>query len=172
MAVRRKCFVTYHHADEKQVAEFVSRFDHKGDAFIVRRLGEMPDDIIESSETAYVMRRIRENFIRDSTVTLVLAGACTWARRYVDWEIQASLRQGANELPNGLLGIPLAGFKKWPERFQTNIAGVDAYAGSMAYPQTLGALQQGIEWAFARRATHASKIVNPRDRFSYNRTCP
>ena len=42
MAVRRKCFVTYHHEDEGQVADFVARFDHKGDVFIVRRLGEMP----------------------------------------------------------------------------------------------------------------------------------
>jgi hypothetical protein len=50
--------------------------------------------------------------------------------------------------------------------------GADGYAGWIPYPQTLVALQQGIEWAFARRSTHASKTVNPRERFSYNRVCP
>ena len=172
MLVRRKCFVTYHHADETQVSNFVSTFDHEGDVFIVRRLGEMPSDIVDSNDSGYVMRRIRENFISDSTVTLVLAGACTWARRYVDWEIQACLRQGTSELPNGLLGIPLKGFKQWPERFQINMADCDAYAGWIPYPETIDALRQGIEWAFARRTTHASKIINPRDRFGYNKACP
>ena len=172
MAVRRKCFITYHHADEKQVADFVGKFDHNGDVFIVRRLGEMPGDIVDSTDTDYVMRKIREEFISDSTVTLVLAGACTWARRYVDWEIQASLRQGASQLPNGLLGIPLTGFKQWPTRLESNINGNEGYAGSIPYPQTLDVLQQGIEWAFARRTTHANKISNPRERFGYNKSCP
>ena len=172
MAVRRNSFVTYHHEDERQVADLVAQFDHKGDVFIVRRLGEMPGDIVDSTDTGYVMRRIREDFISDSTVTLVLAGACTWARRYVDWEIQASLRQGSGQLPNGLLGIPLRGYKQWPERLLANMTGNDAYAGWIEYPQTLDALQHGIEWAFARRTTHAGKITNPRDRFGYNRTCP
>lgn len=170
MQTRRKCFITYHHADDQAVASFVKTFDHAGDVFIVRRLGEMPDDIVDSTDTDYVMRRIREDYIRDSTVTLVLAGRCTWARRYVDWEIQASLRQPANALPNGLLGIKLPGFSQWPERLSKNMA-EGGYAGWIDYPTSLQNLQHAIEWAFGRRTTHTSKIVNPRDRFSYNRTC-
>lgn len=172
MATRRKCFITYHHADASAVQAFVNAFDHKGDVFIVRRLGEMPTDIVNSTDTEYVMRRIRENFIMDSTVTLVLAGACTWARRYVDWEIEASLRQSASGLPNGLLGIQLPGFRQWPERLQKNMTSANDYAGYIEYPATLERLQSAIEWAFARRTTHTSKIINPRERFSYNRVCP
>lgn len=171
MAARRKCFITYHHADDAVVQRFVETFDHSGDVFIVRRLGEMPNDIVDSTNTDYVMRRIREDYIKDSTVTLVLAGRCTWARRYVDWEIQASLRQPTNGLPNGLLGIKLPSFSQWPERLSMNMNGDDRYAGWIDYPATLQSLQNAIEWAFSHRATHASKIVNPRDRFSYNRTC-
>jgi MTH538 TIR-like domain (DUF1863) len=69
MAIRRKCFISYHHAD--------------------------------------LMGRIRADYIKDSTVTIVLAGKCIWARRYVDWEIQASLRAGQTVSPNGLLGLKL-----------------------------------------------------------------
>jgi hypothetical protein len=38
------------------------------------------------------LRRIRQLYLLDSTVTIVLIGKCTWARKFVDWETQASLR--------------------------------------------------------------------------------
>ena len=69
---RRKCFISYHHADDEAVRRFVDIFDHAHDVFIVRRLGEMPDDIVDSNNTDYVMSRIRKDYIRDSTVTIVL----------------------------------------------------------------------------------------------------
>lgn len=171
---RRKCFISYHHADDGAVRRFVETFDHAHDVFIVRRLGEMPEDIVDSSNSDYVMSRIRQNYIQDSTVTIVLAGQCTWARRYVDWEIQASLRSGETLSPNGLLGIKLPTFTQWPERFNLNLkqAGqADSYAGFIEYPQTLKQLESAIEWAFARRSTHRQYIRNPRERFTYNRQC-
>ncbi|MBN1655077.1 MAG: TIR domain-containing protein [Deltaproteobacteria bacterium] len=47
----------------------------------------------------YVMRRIRDEHLRDSTVTIVMIGNCTWSRKYVDWELQASLRSGPIVIP-------------------------------------------------------------------------
>lgn len=172
MSIRRKCFISYHHADANAVERFVRTFDHSGDVFIVRRLGEMPDDIVDSTDTDYVMRCIRERYITDSTVTIVLAGACTWARRYVDWEIQASLRQPAGGLPNSLLGIKLPTFTQWPDRLSDNMNSADSYARWMDYPTSPQDLQAAIEQVLARRTTHVAKIVNPGDRFGYNRTCP
>jgi hypothetical protein len=176
MAARRKCFISYHHADERAVAQFVSTFDHNHDVFIRRRLGEMPEDVINSTNPEYVMGRIRELYIEDSTVTIVMLGQCTWARRYIDWEIQASLRQSEQYLPNGLLGIKLPTFTQFPERLNSNLSapGEPAdrnFAGHIEYPTTLQALENAIEWAFTRRVTHKQYIKNPRERFSYNRTC-
>jgi MTH538 TIR-like domain (DUF1863) len=37
----------------------------------------MPEDAIDSMDTDYVMGRIRSDYIKDSTVTIVLAGRCT-----------------------------------------------------------------------------------------------
>ena len=109
--VRRKCFISYHHDDQDEVDTFIRTFDHEKDAFISRGLGhEMSQDIIDSNDTDYVMRRIRELFLKGSSVTLILLGRCTWARRYVDWEIQASLRSGTTVTPNGLLGIKLRSY--------------------------------------------------------------
>ena len=101
--IRRKCFISYHHADQAAVNQFVRDFDHIDNSLIARGLGtEMPGDVINSNNTDYVMAKIRERFLSDSTVTIVLMGRCTWARRYVDWEIQSSLRQGVYSTPHGL----------------------------------------------------------------------
>jgi MTH538 TIR-like domain (DUF1863) len=176
MAIRRKCFISYHHADQKYVDYFVNAFDERHHVFIARQLGAMPDDIINSSDTDYVMTRIRVNYIKDSTVTLVLGGKCTWARRYVDWELQASLRSGANTKPNGLLGIKLPSFpERWPERFNSNLlheGQIDCYARWLAWDQVnIDNLSNAIDAAYERRVTHIKYIVNPRDQMGYNRPC-
>lgn len=64
--VRRKCFISYHHADQDAVNRFIRDFDHDADCFIARGLGEeMSPDIIQSTDTSYVMRRIRERFLKE-----------------------------------------------------------------------------------------------------------
>lgn len=174
MATRRKCFISYHHADQGYVDAFVKHFDDTHNLFIARQLGSMPEDVIDSNNTDYVMRRIREDYIKDSTVTIVLVGKCTWARRYVDWEIQASLRSGETVIPNGLLGIKLPTFSKFPERFNANLlheGKTDCYARWLTWDNMSQNLWQAIDSAHGRRTTHRSFIVNVRDRMSYNRQC-
>lgn len=178
--MRHKCFISYHHDDQAEVDRFIRAFDIDRDVFISRGLGgEMDGDIINSSDTDYVMRRIRELYLRDSTVTIVLMGKCTWARRYVDWEIQSSIRSGETVTPNGLLGIMLPSFPKrnglFPKRFVANLKQStevrDCYARWIRYPGSGDVLKTAIEAAFNRRATHRKWINNPRERFRYNRQC-
>lgn len=163
----RKCFLSYHAADKAAVDKFYS--DFRGD--FIRRGSDMDQDIIDSTDTDYVMRRIREKFLKDSTVTIVLIGSCTWARRYIDWEAQASLRKPANGSPNGLVGIQLnPANTKLPERVQSNHD--SGYAKFYKYPNSSALLNTIIEEAFNARTNLADKIINPRDKFKYNRTCP
>jgi antiphage defense system Thoeris ThsB-like protein len=174
--IRRKVFISYHHADQDEVDRFIRTFDHNRDVFIARGLGrEMSQDIIDSLDTAYVMSRIRELFLADSSVTLVLVGRCTWARRYVDWELQASLRSGQTVTPNGVLGIVLPSAAQSPvapDRLQRNVANDGSkYARWYHYPLSADILSGWIEEAFAARTTKAHLIDNPRERFAYNRNC-
>ena len=175
MVIRRKCFISYHHADQDWVDTFIRTFDARHDLFIARQLGSMPEDVIDSMDTDYVMSRIRADYIKDSTISILMAGKCTWARRYVDWEIQASLRSGAVAVPNGLLGIKLPTFTRWPDRFDGNRlypGKADCYGRWLTWENcTLDALSSAIEAAFQRRSTHVGYIVNPRDRMGYNRAC-
>ncbi len=180
MSVRHKVFLTYHHDDQKEVDNFVATFADERNVFIARALGvSMEQDIIDSNDTDYVMRRIRELYLKDSTVTIIMIGKCTKARRYVDWEIQSSLRSGQTVTPNGLLGIKLPSYKKgtgYPDRLNKNLkqddTQADCYARVKDYPSRKDTLANDIDDAFNARSSKVHLIVNPRDRFSYNRTCP
>ncbi len=177
--VRRKVFISYHQNDKDEVEDFCSTFDYERDVCITRALGVgMEQDIIDSTNTDYVMRRIREAYLKDSTVTIALIGKCTWARRYIDWEIQASLRHGEIVTPNGLIGIvlPSAGRQPIPpERLKMNLKGdnnEEGYARYYWYPQRKDQLLSWLDDAFNARTNRPYLIENPRDNFKYNRTCP
>ena len=90
MAVRHRCFVSYHKVNSADVKRFVEEF---AEVFTAKTVGVTDeDDFINSEDTEYVMRRIREKYLSNTTVTIVLIGECTKARKYVDWEIASSLR--------------------------------------------------------------------------------
>jgi hypothetical protein len=168
MAVSHKCFISYHQEDLGHVDAFIARFDDQQNR-LIRRGVFNDDDIINSTNTDYVMAEIRSRYLKDSTVTIVMVGRCTWARRFVDWEIQSSLRQPAGGLPNGLISVRLNSNAILPERFDLNYPG---YAKTHGYPSSGVELSRWIDEAFDARSTQAHLINNPRERFKYNRSCP
>lgn len=169
---RRKVFISYHGDDRGAVQDFISRFDDVEDQFIFRGIA-MPEDIINSDDPDYIMGQIRERFLGDSTVTLVLIGRCTWARKFVDWEVQASLRRrAAGPPPNGLLAVlldPGATRGKLPERVKKNTD--SGYAKFRSYPASGQQLAGWIEDAFEARTERAELIENPRARKVNNSPC-
>lgn len=171
-----RVFISYHHEDEREVQNFIDRFDYERKVFTTRGLGQsMPGDVVDSTDTSYVMRRIRELYIKDASVTLVLIGKCTWARRYVDWEIQASLRHRDAD-PKGLLGIVLPSAKNnpiAPNRLKSNLGSNNnqAYANWHHYTQDAPELRSWIEAAYQARSTRKLLIENPRERFLHNKQC-
>ena len=167
MTVRHKCFLSYHRADKGAVDTFIEKFEG---AFIRRGI-QMEEDIIDSDNTDYVMQRIRTLYLKDSTVTIVLIGKCTWARRFVDWEVQASLRKPRDgPPPNGLLAIQLwESYKTLPNRVKLNVD--SGYAKFYAYPSSTRRLAAIVDEAFDARSDKADLIENPRDRFRHNRQC-
>ena len=124
------------------------------------------------------MRRIREEKLEDSTVTIVLIGECTHSRRYVDWEIKASLQQGQS-LPNGLIAInlPYMGTRgNLPHRLNLNVKrnqyNIDiGYARYYSYPSSKEELRRWVEDAHQARTTRATLISNPNDMMHYNGKC-
>lgn len=166
--IRRKSFISHHAADVVAVNSFINSF---GAGNFIKRGITMPEELVNSNDTDYVMGRIRDLYIRDSTVTIVLIGKCTWARRFVDWEVQASLRKPANGLPNGLLAILLDSALRPPLPDRVKLNTDSGYADYHHYPASAGILGDWIETAFAARTQREHLRSNPRERYTYNRSC-
>jgi hypothetical protein len=174
--VRRKVFITFHQQDRGEVDAFIETFATFEQVFIPKALGVSDnDDFVNSSNPDYVMQRIRQVYLADSTVTIALVGSCTHSRRYVDWELKASLRQG-DYLPNGVMGIilPSCGTSAFmPPRLEDNwVKGhTDCYARYWVYPSSAQALGDLIEDAYQARTTRPHLIQNSQDMMRYNAKC-
>ena len=85
---KRKVFISYHHRHDQDWFDYFTRkFGEQYDIFSDQSL----DARIRSDDPEYVNRRIREDFIVGSSITIVLCGTETWKRKYVDWEIYSTL---------------------------------------------------------------------------------
>ena len=171
-ANRRKCFISYYSADRAEVNQFIASFS---EVMIPKAIGVTDgDDFIDSNDAEYVMSKIREKYLGDSTVTILLLGSCTHSRRYIDWELKSSLRRGSYT-PNGLIGILLPSMGNravLPPRFKQNWDESDSkYALYRSYPNTSATLKGWIEEAYSRRTSRADLIVNSQEMFKYCRKC-
>lgn len=171
--VKRKVFISHYKGDRDEVDDFVKAYSN---IFIPRILGANDnDDFINSDNTDYVMQRIREIYLGDSSVTIVLLGACTHSRRYVDWEIKSSLQQGSC-LPNGLIGIVLPSKNNkahLPERLKANWkkGHEGCYARYRPYPTSEQQLCGWIEDAYQARTKRSNLIDNSAPMMGYNAKC-
>lgn len=164
-ATRRKVFVSYHHrGDQASYDEFTTAFHD--------RLQLLTDNSLErridSDDVDYVMRRIREHHLHGSSCTVVLCGANTWRRRYVDWEILASLNQRMGLVGVWLPTLPLEanGGTQKPARLQDNInSGYAVWTRWSAIAADHRVLLDAIEQAVTRSAT---RIDNSRARMLRN----
>ena len=117
---RRRIFISYHHrGDQRPYDEFSSLFHDRYEAITDNSVERR----IDSADFNYIMRCIRENHLKGSSCTVVLCGRETPSRRYVDWEIEASLGQEM-----GLVAVLLPTIETFenggtakPNRLQDNI---------------------------------------------------
>ena len=176
-AVRRKCFISYHAADADEVTTFVQKFE---DVIIPKIIGVTDDDPwVDSTNTDYIMDKVREKYLTDSTVTIVMVGKCTWARKYVDWEVYSSLRNDKNNRRNGLMAIelPSRGDGKLPPRVSDNFKKDSndnnvGYARYWVYPGSDATLRGWVEDAFEARTNRSHLIDNTHARKTNNSPCP
>jgi len=97
--IKRKIFISYHHGNEQKSFDlFKKHFSERFDVFYDNSL----ERIIQSNNTQYISRKIKEDYIFGSSATIVLCGAETFKRKYVDWEIHATL-----EYKHALIGVNL-----------------------------------------------------------------
>lgn len=101
-----KCFISFK-TEDKKYKRYIQE-DLKIDM-----IDKSLNTPINSTDEDYIMRKIREDYLSDSTVTIHLIGEYSAEnslyenQAYIKRELQASLYNGENNTKNGILGIVL-----------------------------------------------------------------
>jgi hypothetical protein len=171
---RHKVFISFHHDDQYYKDSFVEMM---GDDIVDQSVedGDIDD---ENLSTATIRQKIRDEFVREATVTVVLIGHCTWQRKHVDWEIGSSLRDTKKNSRCGLLGILLPnhgnhGSEQYnplliPPRLADNCDGSDPYSLIYDWSYNSSRVRRWIHEAFQRRT--GPHPDNSRTQFKRNRS--
>lgn len=123
------------------------------------------DESYENMTDDEILAAIRQEHLKDSTVTIVLIGSETANRKWIDWEIYSSLRPYGSRSRNGLLGIYLPTAGETPARLQDNID--SGYAVTMEWENISWQLESKIDEAFNNRGK-SDLVRNSRKRRERN----
>ena len=172
---RHKVFVSFHNEDEEYKTYFCKML---GTDIVDKSVED--GDINTTLKTETIRQKIRDEFIADASVTVVLVGQCTWQRKHVDWEIGSSLRDTKKNSRCGLLGILLPNHydygektfraKLIPPRLADNCGGDNAFGAIYDWPDpwSTSSVRQWIHSAFERRSPRDPD--NSRLQFGKNRS--
>lgn len=104
--MRRKCFISFKTED----FWYKNYIQTELDVDMIDKSLNIP---INSTDEDYIMKKIREDYLSDSTVTIVLIGQKSseyqgeYEQRFIKRELQASLYNGVGNTKNGILGVVL-----------------------------------------------------------------
>ena len=165
-SVKSKVFVSYHHQRDQAYYDrfaklFANGYEVITDTSIDRKIG--------SEDVDYQQQVIREQHITGSSITIVLCGAETGKRRWVDWEIYMTLNK-----QHALLGICLPtnprnanGTVTVPDRLHANI--VSGYAHFIHWTDDPNVLRAAID-AAREKARQTRTIDNSLPRMERSRS--
>lgn len=153
LAPKRKVFVSYHHrGDQSFYNEFTRIFSTSLEIFHDTSL----DRAYDSANTDYVRWAIRANNISGSSCTIVLCGAQTHERKYVDWEIKATLDKGHGLIGVWLPTLPLSenGGTVKPARLQDNI-----YSGFAKWLRWRDLNAEGLKQTIEKAVNESTALI-------------
>ena len=105
MYQKHKVFISYHHKNDQYYKEELLRINKENDLFIDMSVdtGDISEDLSDQD----IRQKIRDDYLKDSTVTILLLGTETKDRKHVDWEIYSSMYDGKVNKKSGILVINL-----------------------------------------------------------------
>lgn len=100
-----KVFISYHHANDQWAKNQLQQWADQYDLFIDVSVDST--DVNDMLPTESIRRIIRDDYLKDASVTIVLVGTATKGRKHVDWEIYSSMYDGAVNKQSGILVVQL-----------------------------------------------------------------
>ena len=100
-----KVFISYHHKRDQDYKDELIDFGKHFSVFIDKSVdtGGISEDLSDQA----IREKIRDDHLRDSTVTVLLVGLETQRRKHIDWEIYSSMFDGVRNKKSGILVINL-----------------------------------------------------------------
>ena len=102
---KHKVFISYHHFNDQAYKEELICLNKRNNIFIDASVDT--GDIDENLSDESIRQKIRDEYLRDTSVTIVLVGTETKNRKHVDWEIYSSMYDGHVNIKSGVLVINL-----------------------------------------------------------------
>lgn len=102
-----KVFISYHHTNDQMYKKDLARRYGGGDDQVFVDRSVNTGDIEDGLPAETIRRKIRDEYLKDTTVLIVLVGAETKERKHVDWEIYSSMYNGEVNKRCGILVITL-----------------------------------------------------------------
>lgn len=96
-------FISYHHRNDQAYKDHLVKMLTSTYIDYSVNTGEISDELSDEA----IRAKIRDEYLRDSTVTIVLVGTETRRRKHVDWEIYSSMFDGRVNKKSGILVINL-----------------------------------------------------------------
>ena len=100
-----RVFISYNHDNDQGHKNALVKWANENDIFVDWSVdtGDISDDLTDQQ----IREKIRDEYLRDSTVTIVLVGTETKNRKHVDWEIYSSMYDGKINKKSGIIAINL-----------------------------------------------------------------
>lgn len=100
-----KVFISYHHSNDQFYKDELIRQNLYNNTFLDRSVND--GDISETLSNESIRQIIRDDYLQDTTVTILLVGKETKHRKHVDWELKSSMIDGRINKKSGILVIIL-----------------------------------------------------------------
>lgn len=105
-----KVFISFHHQNDQWAKDELCRWNEENSIFIDKSVDT--DDIDDALSSETIRIKIRDEYLRDSTVTILLVGTETRNRKHIDWELYSSMRDGPINKKSGILVVLLPSVTK------------------------------------------------------------
>lgn len=103
--IKHNVFISYHHANDQYYKEELMRLNEIHNIFIDFSVDT--GDIDENLDDNTIKQKIRDEYLKDSSVTILLVGTETKNRKHIDWELYSSMFDGTVNKKSGILVINL-----------------------------------------------------------------
>lgn len=100
-----KVFVSFHHDNDQKYKDSLVKWGVENNIFIDGSvdMGEIPEDWTPQQIREY----IRDEHLKDTSVTILLVGIETKNRKHIDWELFSSMYDGKKNKKSGIIVINL-----------------------------------------------------------------